>query len=227
MLSVVAETKREESLYEPVSPTPLPDSPVEEVKPSPASEDKPGSPVPADDGFIEARSRKKKSAATKKAELNRKGMEKEQNKDLLEVFMDGSAPTKKTTAEEPAAKLPTPPKEQDSEPVKPKEPEFKEPTPPKAEPLKVTVNEFVPRNFVAEKTPEPVSAEVVVPEPEIKTNGIDAVTAGNHAEEEDVEEVEEGEIVSDTEEEMEGKTKLKYEYKVHIYNNFLVCKNRG
>ena len=71
MLSVVTETKREESLNEVVSSTPLPDSP------SPASEDKPGSHVPADDGFIEAMSSKKKSAATKKAELNMKGKEQD------------------------------------------------------------------------------------------------------------------------------------------------------
>ena len=206
---MVTETKREESLYEPVSPTPLPDSPVDEVKPSPASEDKPGSPIPTDEGFIEARGRKKKSAATKKAELNRKGMEKEQNKDLLEVFMDGGVLPRKAEESVSTAKPPAQAKVQENEAGKVKEPEFKEPTPPKAEPLKPTVNEFVPRTPVAEKTPEPVS---VATELEIKTNGFDSA-AGNHFDEE----VEEGEIVSDAEEENEGKSKLKYEYKVCVY----------
>jgi len=103
-LSVTTDMKREDSLYEPVSPTPLPDSPSEDtnkpvavdsgVKPSPFQEvinkKAAGSPSPdkeekddSQDGDIKKGNKKKQSAAAKKAALNSKG---EKKGDLLDVI---------------------------------------------------------------------------------------------------------------------------------------------
>jgi len=97
-LSVTTDLKGDEPLYEPVSPTPLPDSPMDEnkvaevTKPSPFEEvinKKAGvtgieKRESTDDAFVEAKGRKKKqSQAMKKAALNSKG---EKKGDLLDVF---------------------------------------------------------------------------------------------------------------------------------------------
>ena len=64
LLSVVTEVKREDSLYEPVSPTPLPDSPVDEVRggghQQEASDKKQllSPQLSGDDGFTETKGRK-------------------------------------------------------------------------------------------------------------------------------------------------------------------------
>merc|ERR1712013_640466 len=87
-LSVTTDLKREEPLYEPVSPTPLPDSPMDEnkvaevTKPSPFEEvinKKAGvtgiekRDQSADEAFVEAkRGKKKQSQASKRAALNSK-----------------------------------------------------------------------------------------------------------------------------------------------------------
>jgi len=109
-LSVTTDLKREEPLYEPVSPTPLPDSPMDEnkvaevTKPSPFEEvinKKAGvtgiekRDQSADEAFVEAkRGKKKQSQASKRAALNSKG---EKKGDLLDVF---------TSAEEKPADVP-------------------------------------------------------------------------------------------------------------------------
>ena len=95
-LVVTTDIKREDlSLYEPVSPTPLPDSPsddtnkpvAETAKPSPFEEvinKKAGESEKKEEEFELAKSRKKKpSTAAKKAALNSKG---EKKGDLLDVF---------------------------------------------------------------------------------------------------------------------------------------------
>ena len=101
-LSVTTDMKRDDSLYEPVSPTPLPDSPSEDtnkpvavdsgVKPSPFQEvinkKAAGSPDKEEkddsqDGDIKKGNKKKQSAAAKKAALNSKG---EKKGDLLDVI---------------------------------------------------------------------------------------------------------------------------------------------
>jgi len=111
-LSVTTDLKRDEPLYEPVSPTPLPDSPMDEnkmaevTKPSPFEEvinKKAGvtgiekREQPAEDAFVAAKGPKKKqSAASKRAALNSKG---EKKGDLLEGL---------TSSEEKSAeKIPT------------------------------------------------------------------------------------------------------------------------
>ena len=95
-LVVTTDIKREDlSLYEPVSPTPLPDSPSDDtnkpvadaVKPSPFEEvinKKAGESDKKEEDYELAPSRKKKpSTAAKKAALNSKG---EKKGDLLDVF---------------------------------------------------------------------------------------------------------------------------------------------
>merc|ERR1719400_281065 len=89
-LSVTTDMKRDDSLYEPVSPTPLPDSPSDDTskpvagdsgaKPSPFQEvinkKAAGSPdkEDKDDGDFETvKKGKKQSAKAKKAALNSKG----------------------------------------------------------------------------------------------------------------------------------------------------------
>jgi len=125
-LSVTTDLKREEPLYEPVSPTPLPDSPMDEnkvaevTKPSPFEEvinkkagvtgiEKRDQSV--DEPFVEAKSKKKKqSAASKRAALNSKG---EKKGDLLDVFTSAEdkppeaipTVTKKSPTPEPSASL--------------------------------------------------------------------------------------------------------------------------
>jgi len=160
MLSVNTETKREDSLYEPVSPTPLPDSPIEESKSvASAAADESSA---ADDGFVEAKGRKKKSAATKKAELNRRGQEKEKKGDLLDVFKE-AAPQSDAKQATPPIKEPTPPVKEPTPPVKePTPPVVKEPSPPVKE-LTPPVKESTPP--VKEPTP-PVVEPVKPKEPE-------------------------------------------------------------
>jgi len=126
-LSVTTDLKREEPLYEPVSPTPLPDSPMDEnkvaevTKPSPFEEvinKKAGvtgiekRDTSADDAFVEAKGRKKKqSSAAKRAALNSKG---EKKGDLLDVFTSNEEKpaeaiptvTKKSPTPEPSAAAP-------------------------------------------------------------------------------------------------------------------------
>lgn len=95
-LVVTTDIKREDlSLYEPVSPTPLPDSPSDDtnkpvadaVKPSPFEEvinKKAGESDMKEEDYEPGKSRKKKpSTAAKKAALNSKG---EKKGDLLDVF---------------------------------------------------------------------------------------------------------------------------------------------
>merc|ERR1711892_542491 len=99
-LSVTTDLKGDEPLYEPVSPTPLPDSPMDEnkvtevTKPSPFEEvinKKAGvtgiekrTDESADEAVGEAkRGKKKQSAASRRAALNSKG---EKKGDLLDVF---------------------------------------------------------------------------------------------------------------------------------------------
>jgi len=106
-LSVSTDLKREEPMYEPVSPTPLPDSPLDEnkmaeiTKPSPFEEviNKKAGVVgierrdpPAEEAFVEAklRPKKKQSAASKRAALNSKG---EKKGDLLDVFTSNEEKT--------------------------------------------------------------------------------------------------------------------------------------
>ena len=92
-LVVTTDIKRDENLYEPVSPTPLPDSPsddtnkpvTETVKPSPFEEvinKKAGESDKKDEELPNSR-KKKPSTAAKKAALNSKG---EKKGDLLDVF---------------------------------------------------------------------------------------------------------------------------------------------
>lgn len=111
-LSVTTDLKRDEPLYEPVSPTPLPDSPMDEnkmaevTKPSPFEEvinKKAGvtgiekRDQSAEDAFVAAKGRnKKQSAASKRAALNSKG---EKKGDLLDVIT--------STEEKSAEKIPT------------------------------------------------------------------------------------------------------------------------
>ena len=123
-LSVTTDLKREEPLYEPVSPTPLPDSPMDEnkvaevTKPSPFEEvinKKAGvtgiekRDQSADEAFVEAkRGKKKQSQASKRAALNSKG---EKKGDLLDVFTSAEEKpadaipvvTKKSPTPEPSA----------------------------------------------------------------------------------------------------------------------------
>lgn len=109
-LSVTTDLKREEPMYEPVSPTPLPDSPMDEskiaevVKPSPFVEvinKKAGvsgieKREPTEESFSEVKGRKKKeSKASKRASLNSKA---EKKGDLLDVF---------TSVEEKSEPIPT------------------------------------------------------------------------------------------------------------------------
>ena len=221
MLSVNTESKREDCLYEPVSPTPLPDSPVEEAKPPPSAAGDKGSASPSqDEGFVEAKGRKKKSAATKRSELNRRGQEKERKVDLLDVFKDSAAPTEQDVDPEPSApaaaavaKHPTP------EPLTKPEPVFKEPTPPPKVASAPPPPAVKQPSVEAESQPAAKADSDAVdkkPEPEVKevkVNGIKSAEASNHVGENHKEEAEEGEILSDEEGEEEAKTKLKYEYK--------------
>lgn len=92
-LVVTTDIKRDENLYEPVSPTPLPDSPSDDtnkpvtdaVKPSPFEEvinKKAGESDKKEEELPNSR-KKKPSTAAKKAALNSKG---EKKGDLLDVF---------------------------------------------------------------------------------------------------------------------------------------------
>merc|ERR1711892_481792 len=108
-LSVTTDLKGDEPLYEPVSPTPLPDSPMDEnkvtevTKPSPFEEvinKKAGvtgikeREESADEAVGEAkRGKKKQSAASRRAALNSEG---EKKGDLLDVF---TTPPEEKTAE--------------------------------------------------------------------------------------------------------------------------------
>jgi len=222
-LSVVTESKRggEDYLYEPVSPTPLPDSPVDEVKKesvavaaaAPAVPEAPAaavSPVPEagaedDAGFVEAKSsRKKKSVATKKAELNRKGNEK--GKDVLDLFKDGDR------VNIPVPKQPTPPKEEPAVAPQPLLKEVKEPSPPVVEaPKPEPLMEVDVQSALLEAAPGPAEQPSKESTPaseasvEVKENGVEGE---NHVAAEG--ELEEGEIADDEDSRV---SKLKYEYK--------------
>lgn len=100
---------REDPLYEPVSPTPLPDSPCDEAKPADMDQEKVTKPSPFEEVInkkagvtgIErveevetskvaaSKKPKKVSAAAKKAQLNSKG---EKGRDLLDVFTQDASP---------------------------------------------------------------------------------------------------------------------------------------
>lgn len=167
LLSVVTEVKREDSLYEPVSPTPLPDSPVDEVRggQQQQQEDKKllSPQLSGDDGFTETKGRKKKSLASKRAELNRKGLEKEKKGgDLLEVFTEAAGPAKKQEQQQqqPPAKaeeqLPPPPHRPPPEPLlEPLPPVETAPAAPPARPMKEPTPLLSP-------TPPPLMAEPAI-----------------------------------------------------------------
>ena len=137
-LSVTTELgiRGEEPLYEPVSPTPLPDSPCDEAKPAAAVEEKAVDCSP----FVEvinkkagvggaeeehttknSKRTKKVSAAEKKKQLNSKG---EKGRDLLDVFTQPEPKEEQvvnSSKVEVIRKSPTP--------------EVQEPSPAKEEPL--------------------------------------------------------------------------------------------
>merc|ERR1711892_273191 len=108
-LSVTTDLKGDEPLYEPVSPTPLPDSPMDENKVTEVTKPSPFEEVinkkvgvtgikereeSADEAVGEAkRGKKKQSAASRRAALNSKG---EKKGDLLDVF---TTPPEEKTAE--------------------------------------------------------------------------------------------------------------------------------
>merc|ERR1711892_1635429 len=108
-LSVTTDLKGDEPLYEPVSPTPLPDSPMDENKVTEVTKPSPFEEVinkkagvtgiekrqdESDEAVGEAkRGKKKQSAASRRAALNSKG---EKKGDLLDVF---TTPPEEKTAE--------------------------------------------------------------------------------------------------------------------------------
>ncbi len=115
---------RDAPLYEPVSPTPLPDSPCDEAKPSqPEQKGKPGpfeevivkkaavagiDRVEAEVDAAKAQpkiSKKKVSAAEKKKQLNSKG---EKGRDLLDVFTAEPKEPEQQQTVEVVRKIPTP-----------------------------------------------------------------------------------------------------------------------
>jgi len=99
---------REDPLYEPVSPTPLPDSPCDEAKSGDMEQEKVTKPSPFEEVInikagitgidrvedvesnkVTSKKPKKQSAAAKKAEMNRKGPK---GLDLLDVFTQDASP---------------------------------------------------------------------------------------------------------------------------------------
>ena len=160
----------EEPLYEPVSPTPLPDSPCDEAKPAAVVEEK----VVDCSPFVEvinkkagvvgaeeehatkssSKRTKKVSAAEKKKQLNSKG---EKGRDLLDVFTQPEPKEEQVVVNsskvEVVRKSPTP--------------EVKEPSPVKEEPLKEVTKslenmEIAPKvveEEKKEKSPTPVKEE--------------------------------------------------------------------
>ena len=108
-LSVTTDMKRDDSLYEPVSPTPLPDSPSDDTSKPVAGDMKDAKPSPfqevinkkaaggadkeeKDDGgdfeTVKKINKKKQSAAAKKAALNSKGEKKGDLLDVITSFQD-------------------------------------------------------------------------------------------------------------------------------------------
>merc|ERR1719435_702336 len=178
-LSVTTDLKREEPLYEPVSPTPLPDSPMDENKAAEVTKPSPFEEVinkkagvtgiekrdqSADEAFVEAkRGKKKQSAASKRAALNSKG---EKKGDLLDVF---------TSAEEKPA---------DAIPVVTKKSPTPEPSTAVKEELKVE-----PQSAVVDEVSEVVDAvekmEIVEKPTEETTKSVNvsSVESENHVEE--------------------------------------------
>ena len=169
-LSVTTELgiRGEEPLYEPVSPTPLPDSPCDEAKPAAAVEEK----VVDCSPFVEvinkkagvggaeeehatknSKKTKKVSAAEKKKQLNSKG---EKGRDLLDVFTQPEPKEEQvvnSSKVEVIRKSPTP--------------EVQEPAPVKEEPLKEVTKslenmEIAPKVIEEErkeKSPTPAKEE--------------------------------------------------------------------
>jgi len=232
MLSVAVENKRDDQgLYEPVSPTPLPDSPVEENKgvataPATKSQDKSLQDDDSHNSELAKQRKKKLSTGQRRAELNRKGEEKERKGgDMLDVFKVSDSQS------EPAPKQSTP------EVSKPGG-GFKEPTPPVSvaptkEATPPSVTEKAASSAAASREPTPLMSESskhASPEhfnhksETVKVNGVGSSekadkmdnnsgdklsTPANH-----IQEVEEGEIIDDTDEGSIGglEFKLKYKY---------------
>lgn len=225
MLSVTVETKRgDETPYEPISPTPLPDSPVEETKVEAAAEVSSSSsssvvqkqplersPSLQDD---EALKGKKKKIQKAKITENRKGSDKE-NKggDLLDVFK----PTVNDSLPTPTSKI----SEQSQV--------FKEPSPPTPRTeTPINIHESTPQREQEPKTLETQvdfsTPHMPTPPPEImKVNGVgneykmdveSTPTTAIH----EVIELEEGEILETPENRRSTEPKLKYEYKEDMWS---------